>query len=224
MARRGRCQCGMILKFHRGPDGYKTRCPTCGSVVRLRTGGRRPRTEGRMQVCVCGAAVALPAYGPVICPRCNRDLTSSPALPALSDWPPSPTVDDATPAPQAFETKSSVPALPVAPQPEEPVQPDVQPSLAPAADSAQVQVETCSVCGEVVVGGIGLCPACASARARSTAQGQTATPVPEFDLAAITFPENRPTSFRLGLVVVGLAAAAILGVVAGVTLALLRLR
>ena len=36
MARRGRCRCGLLLQFQKGPDGYKTRCPSCGSVVRLR--------------------------------------------------------------------------------------------------------------------------------------------------------------------------------------------
>lgn len=35
MARRGRCRCGLVLKFQKGPEGYKTRCPSCGSVVRL---------------------------------------------------------------------------------------------------------------------------------------------------------------------------------------------
>ena len=35
MARRGRCRCGFILRFEKGKDGYKTRCPECGAVVRL---------------------------------------------------------------------------------------------------------------------------------------------------------------------------------------------
>jgi hypothetical protein len=35
MARRGRCRCGNILVFHRGPQGYKMRCPQCLAVVRL---------------------------------------------------------------------------------------------------------------------------------------------------------------------------------------------
>jgi len=34
MARRGRCRCGFILRFEKGDDGYKTRCPECGAVVR----------------------------------------------------------------------------------------------------------------------------------------------------------------------------------------------
>jgi hypothetical protein len=40
MTRRGRCQCGHMLHFELGPDGYKVRCPDCGSVVRLRADGR----------------------------------------------------------------------------------------------------------------------------------------------------------------------------------------
>jgi hypothetical protein len=35
MPRRGRCRCGQVLVFHRGPQGYKTRCPQCLAVVRL---------------------------------------------------------------------------------------------------------------------------------------------------------------------------------------------
>jgi hypothetical protein len=35
MPRRGRCRCGNILVFHRGPQGYKMRCPNCLAVVRL---------------------------------------------------------------------------------------------------------------------------------------------------------------------------------------------
>ena len=38
MPRRGRCRCGNILVFHRGPQGYKMRCPQCLAVVRLRLG------------------------------------------------------------------------------------------------------------------------------------------------------------------------------------------
>jgi hypothetical protein len=36
MSRRGLCRCGAVLEFRSGPDGYKMRCPGCGSVVRLR--------------------------------------------------------------------------------------------------------------------------------------------------------------------------------------------
>lgn len=36
MARRGRCRCGTVLRFERTAVGYKTRCPKCKAVVRLR--------------------------------------------------------------------------------------------------------------------------------------------------------------------------------------------
>jgi hypothetical protein len=42
MARRGQCRCGLVLKFHRTPQGYKMRCPSCGAVVRLRA---RPKNR-----------------------------------------------------------------------------------------------------------------------------------------------------------------------------------
>jgi len=41
MARTGRCRCGALLRFRRGPDGYKTRCQKCNAVVRLRTAPRK---------------------------------------------------------------------------------------------------------------------------------------------------------------------------------------
>jgi hypothetical protein len=44
MARRGRCQCGHILQFQHGPEGFKVRCPQCGSVVRLQP--RQPNAAG----------------------------------------------------------------------------------------------------------------------------------------------------------------------------------
>jgi hypothetical protein len=36
MTRRGRCRCGTILLFEQTSVGYKTRCPRCKAVVRLR--------------------------------------------------------------------------------------------------------------------------------------------------------------------------------------------
>ena len=36
MPRRGLCRCGNVLQFTAGAHGYKMRCPSCGSVVRLR--------------------------------------------------------------------------------------------------------------------------------------------------------------------------------------------
>lgn len=36
MARSGRCRCGTLLRFEKTARGYKTRCPSCQAVVRLR--------------------------------------------------------------------------------------------------------------------------------------------------------------------------------------------
>jgi phage FluMu protein Com len=44
MARRGRCRCGTILLFERTAQGYKTRCPECKSVVRLRPRAKAARS------------------------------------------------------------------------------------------------------------------------------------------------------------------------------------
>ncbi len=43
MPRRGQCRCGLVLTFHRTPQGYKMRCPSCGAVVRLRVPSKRRR-------------------------------------------------------------------------------------------------------------------------------------------------------------------------------------
>lgn len=36
MEKRGQCRCGTLLTFDLTPQGYKTRCHVCNSVVRLR--------------------------------------------------------------------------------------------------------------------------------------------------------------------------------------------
>jgi hypothetical protein len=36
MARSGRCRCGTLLLFEMTARGYKTRCPKCQAIVRLR--------------------------------------------------------------------------------------------------------------------------------------------------------------------------------------------
>lgn len=46
MTRRGKCRCGTILRFRKTSQGYKTRCPGCSAVVRLRSdepGAARPK-------------------------------------------------------------------------------------------------------------------------------------------------------------------------------------
>src|ERR1700678_3431921 len=46
MAADARCRCGNRLRFRRGEAGYKTRCPACHALVRLRKADRQnERTE-----------------------------------------------------------------------------------------------------------------------------------------------------------------------------------
>jgi ribosomal protein L40E len=47
MARRGRCRCGFLLEVHKGPEGYKTRCPSCGAIVRLKPVAARSAVKKR---------------------------------------------------------------------------------------------------------------------------------------------------------------------------------
>jgi hypothetical protein len=59
MPRRGQCRCGLILTFRRTAQGYKMRCPSCGAVVRLRTGKKRRRPTANE------AGLAPPAPGEI---------------------------------------------------------------------------------------------------------------------------------------------------------------
>jgi hypothetical protein len=58
MARRGKCRCGAILSFQKTKQGYKTRCPACQSVVRLRVDGPRAAEAPHPQA---AALAAMPA-------------------------------------------------------------------------------------------------------------------------------------------------------------------
>jgi hypothetical protein len=44
----------LVLTFHRTAEGYKMRCPSCGAVVRLRVGKKRPPADDKT------AALPLP--------------------------------------------------------------------------------------------------------------------------------------------------------------------
>jgi hypothetical protein len=61
MAQRGRCRCGAILRFHKGPEGYKTRCAQCGSVVRLRS---RSQASSQGKSAPDAVTRALPSLSP----------------------------------------------------------------------------------------------------------------------------------------------------------------
>src|SRR5688500_10482141 len=50
MPRSGRCRCGQLLRFEMTARGYKTRCPKCQAVVRLRDPSERAEpTAGRAE-------------------------------------------------------------------------------------------------------------------------------------------------------------------------------
>lgn len=63
MTRRGRCQCGQILYFQQGPDGYKVRCSECGSVVRLRAHGPHKPAPSRLSPPAPDSTEELPPSG-----------------------------------------------------------------------------------------------------------------------------------------------------------------
>jgi hypothetical protein len=76
MARRGQCRCGLILTFHRAPHGYKMRCPSCGSVVRLRVDRkRRQRAVVRTELLALdeiNVELMPPSEGPTARPAPSR--------------------------------------------------------------------------------------------------------------------------------------------------------
>lgn len=119
MSRHGRCRCGTILKFHRGPNGYKTRCPGCGSVVRLRVGSGQGKDQEKVR-CRCGARVEAGSTG--TCPACGRPLTEAPFAEALHEatartetlsvYEPSNAAAPACPAPPAEVVSAAASALP----------------------------------------------------------------------------------------------------------------
>jgi hypothetical protein len=75
MSRRGRCRCGSVLRFQKGPNGYKTRCLSCGSVVRLRRATVRARGKKCRLTCPCGANLFVRrGMKRTTCPDCKRTL------------------------------------------------------------------------------------------------------------------------------------------------------
>jgi hypothetical protein len=115
MVRRGQCRCGSVLDFENGPEGYKTRCPSCGSVVRLRprSSKRRPREKsarhGRLaqgvptarrpaspldqrtgRTVTCDLCQALVPVEALQCPACGSALAVTTAAPIVEAAPSSP--------------------------------------------------------------------------------------------------------------------------------------
>jgi hypothetical protein len=118
MVRRGQCRCGSVLHFEEGPNGYKTRCSSCGSVVRLKPistkSRKRPKQKSaqhgrpapevadlrrpplpigarasRAVACeLCNTLVPVEALQ---CPGCGSTLAVTTAAPLLEDEPALPT-------------------------------------------------------------------------------------------------------------------------------------
>jgi hypothetical protein len=153
MARRGRCRCGAILKFHRGPEGYKTRCPECGAVVRLRVEAQRRTRKERAVHCSCGAAVAVPLGATAAtCPRCHSAVQA----PELAK-------------PAVLHPREEFRYLPTVILDDEQMNASVPPAEAPAvpAKRPRSRTITCEACSAVVPVEASRCPACGIALART---------------------------------------------------------
>jgi hypothetical protein len=87
MARRGQCRCGTILEFEPTSLGYKTRCPQCKAVVRLRLEAAHTTRKPS------AAAVAVPA-GPPPLPASAPALPSAPPADFSVDLLPGPVKQD----------------------------------------------------------------------------------------------------------------------------------
>jgi hypothetical protein len=79
MTRRGKCRCGNILQFEETSLGFKTRCPRCKAVVRLRLDATTPAPQS-------GKSPASPPPLPEV-PEPNFIFESPPA-PTLDGPPP----------------------------------------------------------------------------------------------------------------------------------------
>jgi predicted RNA-binding Zn-ribbon protein involved in translation (DUF1610 family) len=151
MARRGRCRCGFVLKFHRGEQGYKTRCPECGAVVRLRT-RKRKKVRLRTVKCTCGYGVLLPFEGSSLpCPACGKTVTALPV-------PAPPLVEKAARGRRKRASRASAKALPASP-----------PNLArPQTPQRKTTAVACAVCSTIVPTQAKRCPACGAETLRQT--------------------------------------------------------
>ncbi len=86
MPLRGVCRCGTLLTCKRGPSGYKMRCPSCRSVVRIRE-PEKQRRQRPSQICDCGTVIVLDPPPPA-CPICRRPVdTPDPLAPSVRPVP-----------------------------------------------------------------------------------------------------------------------------------------
>jgi hypothetical protein len=89
MTRRGKCRCGTILEFEKTSLGYKTRCPQCKAVVRLRPDEPAGAGAAEQPARKKPAALAVPSGPP---PLPTTESTFS------AELQPGPTLDDLSPA------------------------------------------------------------------------------------------------------------------------------
>jgi hypothetical protein len=82
MTKRGQCRCGTIITFVLTSQGYKTRCPVCQSVVRLRVDPASPTAQPHLAVSEANAAAKRPEAATV------PPAVSSPVLPSNLPLPP----------------------------------------------------------------------------------------------------------------------------------------
>ncbi len=223
MTRRGRCRCGVILTFSRGPKGYKRRCPNCGAGVRLRLDPRPGHRPGLRIRCPCGATLRTVAGQPTVCPHCHRNLkvpgNLTPVDRALNQATAGTDLLDAVeanqlrfplPNPQPVSSEvvsAAASALPSKIVPAAPAHP--RPADAPV----------CSLCGKALAPNEKACRACA---ARTTAS--VALEVYPMDAEAWTDlpaptrnPTPRPLSWRQAVVVavaIGAGVGLLLAIVA----------
>ena len=118
MKRRGQCRCGTILEFEKTSLGYKTRCPQCKAVVRLRPEAPAPQAQEHKQ---SSAVLTAPSSPPPLPP-----LEATFGLEML----PGPTLDDLPPDPPDFSILGEQTSTAPAAQADMPAYCDAEPAFA----------------------------------------------------------------------------------------------
>jgi predicted RNA-binding Zn-ribbon protein involved in translation (DUF1610 family) len=199
MTRRGRCRCGAVLRFEKGSNGYKTRCPSCGSVVRLRPAAARSKVLPRRSVtCPCGASVTVPkGTTKASCPACQRELILS-KKPSRSSRP-AKSIQDSH-GPQALPTPDSANFA---------VHSPVSTPDLPTPPTSQFRRDaprtvTCEVCQRGVSARAVRCPGCGASLDRTTAAsslqgGRSAVP----SLVKTAVGKSSPYKLVVGCIAAG---------------------
>jgi hypothetical protein len=218
MARRGRCRCGCMLRFERGPDGYKTRCSGCGAVVRLRRGNRQSTSKAIPVMCRCGAVIDSPGDdGPLLCPRCSEQLPAAEEVGSHAESDRANSGSSTTSFPNEVETRTSAAALGnravESGRPAAPADPlAARKALASLALPAK-ELVSCRVCQTRVPSAANFCPQCGIC-VNDAAPPALAEPQPlEVSLETIAVAPASPKRLRWGLLLawLGVGVALIIG-------------